>query len=553
MFLVTPIFAAIPHPMTLVAVQAATMASMPFTAWRICGRLGLGTRPAIALALLTLVNPGSCFIAIHEFHPEAFAAPFLLLLIEARLARNLARFWLWFLICVACKENIALLLVVWGGVFSLLDRRCDLRHQWRWNIAPALLAACWVGLYGLWLSPWLNQGRVEYTSLYSHLGNSGSDILTKLFMEPHRAGNALRNGLTKGNLVWGLAVSFAGLPFLRPRWLLIAAPLLLQHVLSSRLWDWSLSYHYAAPLIPLFWIATAEGVAAFRPTEWLAPLPLLASFVLQIFIGPFRQITADFPNLEAILWERDWKARLVARAAEPKLSVTAGFPYLSHLAMRRELYSLHHILKGAGTLSNRHKELSYDPDLVLIDYSDHLTMAHYHAGGQLADSEGVLLDQWLPATDELLNRFLTRQPRVAESVNAFAVYRRGTPPSGLTSQESLLVENTSLERIAIEPSGSSFAVETDWRITGPRSKIPWLTLMFSRGDAAPQFVELGMCAPEAGVGSVHEHQVVLMPPTLPAGEYQVTAAFLDEAQILWGNQEKSILKSVPLGVIAHRK
>ncbi len=315
MFLVAPIFAAIPHPMTLVAVQAAAMASMPFTAWRICGRLRFGPGAAIALALLTVVNPGSCFIAIHEFHPEAFAAPFLLLLIEARLARNLARFWLWFLICVACKENIALLLVVWGGVFSILDRRCDLRHQWRWNIAPALLAACWVGLYGLWLSPWLNQGRVEYTSLYSHLGNSGSDILTKLFMEPHRAGNALRNGLTKGNLVWGLAVSFAGLPFLRPRWLLIAAPLLLQHVLSSRLWDWSLNYHYAAPLIPLFWIATAEGVAAFRAPEWLPSLPVLASFALQILIGPFRQTAADFTSLEAILWERDWKARLVAEAA----------------------------------------------------------------------------------------------------------------------------------------------------------------------------------------------------------------------------------------------
>jgi hypothetical protein len=77
--------------------------------------------------------------------------------------------------------------------------------------------------------------------------------------------------------------------------------------------------------------------------------------------------------------------------------------------------------------------------------------------------------------------------------------------------------------------------------------------MFSQGDSAPQFLELGMCAPEAGEGRVHEHQVVLMPPTLPAGEYQVTAAFIDEAQVLWGVQEKSILKTVPLGVIEHRR
>ena len=51
----------------------------------------------------------------------------------------------------------------------------------------------------------------------------------------------------------------------------------------------------------------------------------------------------------------------------------APLPYLSHLAMREKLYSLHYILKGLKTLSRA----SYGPpppmDFVLIDYGDTAT------------------------------------------------------------------------------------------------------------------------------------------------------------------------------------
>src|SRR5277367_1944758 len=104
-FLLAPLFAICPHPMLFVAVQTLAFASMPFTAWRIGRGLGLARTAALCLALATLVTPATFSITIYEFHPEALAAPLLLLLIEARLAARYGRFWLWFVAVLAVKEN----------------------------------------------------------------------------------------------------------------------------------------------------------------------------------------------------------------------------------------------------------------------------------------------------------------------------------------------------------------------------------------------------------------------------------------------------------------
>src|SRR5882757_6541621 len=96
-FLLTPVFAICPHPMLFVAVQTLAFATMPFTAYRIGKHLDLEPKAALLMALATIVTPATFSMAIYEFHPEALAAPLLLLLIEARLAERFGRYWLWFL------------------------------------------------------------------------------------------------------------------------------------------------------------------------------------------------------------------------------------------------------------------------------------------------------------------------------------------------------------------------------------------------------------------------------------------------------------------------
>src|SRR4030095_3117154 len=87
---------------------------------------------------------------------------------------------------------------------------------------------------------------------------------------------------------------FLCLPLLGPRWLLIATPILLQHLLSWRSSEWMIYFHYGAPLLPLFWMAAVQGIANLDRKELLPPavgraVPLLlvvATLIAQIVLGP---------------------------------------------------------------------------------------------------------------------------------------------------------------------------------------------------------------------------------------------------------------------------
>ncbi len=547
-FLLAPLFALFPHPMLFVVVQALAFATMPYTAWRIAERLGIRGWPAASLAAVTLVCPAAGFIALHEFHPEAFAAPLLLLAIEARISGRLRLFWLWFVLCVACKENVALLMVGWGMVHAWCDRGKPIGWQWRWNAAPALIAAAWLGVYAFWLSPKLNGGRVDYGNLYSHLGASGGEMLSNLFLEPGRAGAALWGAVTHGNLVWSLLASFALLPLFRPRWLLIALPLVLQHLLSSRSSEWTIYFHYAAPLLPLLWIASAEAIVRFQKAPALASLPFAASLILQVAIGPFRAVGQDFGTAGARLWQRQWKAEMLQRVpVDPSVSVCAGIPYLAHLAARRQLYSLHFVLKGLKTLSASRFVPEYAPDVVFIDFGDQDTFSvaarFYHPAGNNGS-------ETIPSSDELLNAFLTRQTWSSDSLNTVTLLKPGqADPFTPEASAGLMIDPQSmLTSIALaqQPGQRAVQIRMEWVFAAPRTRIPWFSLLLQNASGSHS-IPVGMCMPQMAPGSARESRRVLIPAELSAGDYQASAVFHDELQAKWLPSEHPILKVVPLG------
>src|SRR5438270_4504334 len=220
----------------------------------------------------------------------------------------------------------------------------------------------------------LNSGGIDYLALYSRLGASPGEIFLNAITQPQRILGALGQSLRYGNLLWALLLPFLGLPLLRPRWLLIATPILLQHLLSWRSSEWQVYFHYAAPLIPLFWIGLAQGVAGI-PIKLRAVVPFLvvvACLAAQILLGPAGSIASS-----VVEWSAGQSARVrklsFTNQISPGASVVAPLPYLSHLATREKLFSLHFILKGLKTLSRSAYEPPAPTDFVLIDYDDSAT------------------------------------------------------------------------------------------------------------------------------------------------------------------------------------
>src|ERR1041384_2358083 len=274
-FLMAPLFLLFPHPMMFVFVQNAALATMAPVGFITARRIGLSPTPALLLALGLLVTPATGYVALHEFHPEAFTAPCLLLMIYARIRGSLWLHWVGSIALLACKENTALILAAYGGVHLVLKRKHPAAELRAWYAGPLVVSILWFLVCTKLITPTLHYGAIDYLPLDDRLGTTAGDILIKAVTQPHRVVSALSGSLAHGNLVWGLLLPFLGLPLFRPRWLLIATPILLQHLLSWRASEWQIYFHYAAPLVPLFWIALTESVTGLeqsRPTtRWLRP------------------------------------------------------------------------------------------------------------------------------------------------------------------------------------------------------------------------------------------------------------------------------------------
>jgi len=481
-FLLLPFYAIFRHPMVLVVIQTIALATMPFTAWRICQRLNFQKNTTLWLSLATLLTPACGFVALHEFHPEAFAAPLLLLLIEARLSENRKLYWVWFLAVMACKENLALVLVMFAAVYSISDRERDMKWQLSWNIAPGLLALTWFLIYTQMIAPALNGGRVDYAELYSHI-LTADGWTTKI----GKAFGALWKAATQGNLISATFGPLLFLAVLRPRWLLIMSPILAQHLLSWRTSEWSINFHYAAPLIPLIWIATVEVIQKLKHQNRTTFAIVLLCVVSQAWFGPAKSMLQTVRSAQHAQWQAEWKNEYLD-SIPSDASVTAGLPYLSHLADRPKLYSLHHILKGLKTLS-RETYIPEDPaQYVVLDFGDQATFnrfaGFYHT--QVRTSDGYILK----SSEGLLHEYLSKSPWEVYGANELTIYRKASKP--VEPEANVVIKNWLIDAIATKGRpGDKARFQLKWWLGQQRKSFPWTSFHFSTPDGAVYEIRKG--------------------------------------------------------------
>jgi uncharacterized membrane protein len=545
-FLFAPLLAIFRHPMVFVVVQNAALASMGFVGYSIARRLGFDDKRASLLAVAILLSPAAGFIALHEFHPEALTAPFLLLMLQARVMKSLGRHWFWFLAILACKENMAPLLAVYCATFYVLERDRTFAKRCRWYVWPMSVAIIWFVICTRVITPALNSGNIDYLGLYDRLGTSAGNILLNAFVRPQLIGQALLESLTHGNLVWGLLFPFLCLPVLRPRWILIATPILLQHLLSWRSSEWMIHLHYGAPLLALFWIGSVEAIAAFDRWELPSLLPrivpwlmVVACVVAQFWLGLFSGIVSRNADWLEGGPERARKNAFIAQIP-PTSSVVAPLPYLSHLAMREKLYSLHYILKGLKTLSRSLYQPPPPADFVLIDYRDTATFdpsaGFYHPTMKTVDGRII------PSSDRLLHDFLKRTTWTAESQDELTLLRNTEGATTLTSKESLTDEApifaVGMTQLLVIETGNKtvsppqlFEIHLRWKFQGERDVFPWMLLRLSRDEKSTLFVK-GLCAPEVAEGT-HLENWTITTTGLSAGDYILEALFLDNSKQAW--------------------
>ena len=265
LFLFVPLYRLAATPMWLLAAQGFALGATVLPMRALAREEGMS--PGLASAAVAL-SASLATAAFFDFHPATLAVPAIAwALLEARRG-NGRRLTIAALLVLACRAELAWLLV---GIAVVAEP----------NVRRRLLVLAPLGLAAGFVIPALLGARGTFTVHYGHLGSSPGDAMT----HPWRLIGAVLRVDTFTTLgIWLLPVGF--LPLLKPRWLLAlvvgGAPVLLSQWAGVSL-PW---FHYAAPMAPLA-IGGALHALASPPasTVLVRPQLLLASGVASLALA----------------------------------------------------------------------------------------------------------------------------------------------------------------------------------------------------------------------------------------------------------------------------
>ncbi|MEO5619031.1 MAG: DUF2079 domain-containing protein [Candidatus Eisenbacteria bacterium] len=392
LFLLAPLQAVLPGPLTLLFVQTVSLALGALAAWRLARHELPGGVVPVVFAALYLLHPAIGYTNLFEFHPETLSTSALLFTFLFLRTGSRWPMAACAVLALLCREDVALP-VLMMGLYVL-----TLRRERRFGDAALLVGLAVISLVLSFaiLKPLFSDGSLDYGVMYRHLGATPAlrvfnvlthpvEIAAAFFSTPgDPAGSAIKRMYHLHMLA-----PLLFLPLLSPRTLLIALPVLAEHLLSWRTPQHSIVFQYTALVTPILVAAAvmgtknlanwAAGAGSASPTL----VPGVAAVALAVSIGcsfvfgplwgaqmlmPVKPFEHNRPDAEARTL-KPLNDRMVARVPRFGGSV-ASFKYLSRLSTRARVHSAHHVVSGRYTFSARRYPVPDSVVALLAEMSD---------------------------------------------------------------------------------------------------------------------------------------------------------------------------------------
>ncbi|MFH0940669.1 MAG: DUF2079 domain-containing protein [Candidatus Omnitrophota bacterium] len=376
-FIIAPIYFVLPHPMTLLILQSLALgvAACPLY---LLAKQALGHKWGLLVSSMYLIYPAVGYINLFELHSTAFLPFFMFSMFYFFHNKRFALFMLFLFLAVFCQENIAL--VALGMGFYAAYKRRGLK----WVFVPVISAGVYFLICVKIIMPYFNEDTVQFIYLYNQLGNSTFQIAANIFTHPLQI---MKIMLAPQKCVY-LFQLFSPLSFISlfsPLWLLAAFPLFAQHLLSSRITQVMIYYHYSSELIAFIFVAFVFGIKSLLRFKKIAQYRLFfgiflffVSIVSTFSFGPHFKLLG-MATRDYIKDDSDHQKEAFLKKVPFDAPIMATFEFLPRMANRRELYSFHHHYMGHYTLSSRPYRVPDTVRYALLDFNDNLTFNSFYS------------------------------------------------------------------------------------------------------------------------------------------------------------------------------
>ena len=347
-------------PATLLVSQTAILALGALPAYALATRMARPrvTRPEVVglvFAAVYLLSPALEQANLFDFHPMTLAASFLLYAFYFLRTRRRRLFLLFVILTIGCKEVLPLVGLLLGVYVFLFER------ERRLGLVTAGLSLLWLYAGLFLIIPHFNvRGQSQYFALhYGQWGNTPFEMARTLLTEPGALWKSL-SAAPKPAYLWTLLAPWALTPLAGLPALLPSLPILAVNLLSATglMHDPDLLLHYAAPLIPVLFIASLDGMAwlADRAASRAWPrervVYLLTLVVLSATLLAHRQ-GGETPLAAGFRWPEITPHRQAAQAlfaqVLPNEALSASDRLNPHVSGRNTLYVFPR-LEDAGTV-----------------------------------------------------------------------------------------------------------------------------------------------------------------------------------------------------------
>lgn len=316
---------------------AVALAGLPLA--RI-GARALGPRGAYAGAFALALHPNVGHVLAYEAHPGTLAVLPLAWLADAIDRRDGRTFALASLGVLACREDLALIVMLGAAVLALSARGAEHARARAAALASGLFALLWLGLFVVVLHPRYRPAAGSMEAHFGGWGRTSGEILHTLVFEP---GRVLVHLCAPKRLTYlpRILGPLLLLPLLSPRALVVASPVLGVALLSFFVTTTRIDSHYLTPAIPLLVLGAFDGarVLAARSERARACLPYalgVASVLGTLGAGLFSPLR-NAPAFVHPPVDRGALDRLVAHVPRD-VSVEAPDALLPHFAERRVVH-----------------------------------------------------------------------------------------------------------------------------------------------------------------------------------------------------------------------
>ncbi len=350
-----PLYAVWSNPVVLLVVQTVGLGISAFPIYWFA-RERLGYALALVMAAAFYLSPPLEYMNLDEFHEIALATPLLSFTTYFLLRRRYRAFLVCLAVTFLLKEEIAFIAFAFG-VFIFF-----FQNERRLGFALSLFSAIWGWLLLQYAIPFFRGadfGSLYYVQRYGYLGRTVPEMIGTLITRPEIGlGHLLIPD--KIEYVLHFFVPLAFVPLIGAEVIVLTLPTFAYTLLSDVSWQSSIRTAYPAPLLPFlffaaviglqrilkwsaiipFFPAQSKGLQIARVRTWAVGVLILASSILSYYLQAPGLFARNFQSENYTINTHAAREDTWMRSIPSDAIVVAQNEFLAHVSDRKLVYEI---------------------------------------------------------------------------------------------------------------------------------------------------------------------------------------------------------------------